>query len=102
MRAEQERYFRRVSMSISKDEKRQIVERFGHHASDTGSAEVQIAIMTKRIERLTEHFKTHPKDHHSRLGLLKLVGRRRRLLRYLHQRNPSRYRELIGQLGLRR
>lgn len=89
-------------MSISKDEKREIILKFAHHTSDTGSPEVQIAIMTKRIQRLTEHFKQHPKDHHSRLGLLKLVGRRRRLLRYLLQKDPSRYKKLLSELDLRK
>ena len=73
-----------------------------HHESDTGSPEVQIALLTDRINHLTEHFKTHKKDNHSRQGLLKLVGRRRRLLRYLRDNDVERYRALIAKLGLRR
>ncbi len=73
-----------------------------HHESDTGSPEVQIALLTDRINHLTEHFKTHKKDNHSRQGLLKLVGRRRRLLRYLQDNDVERYRALIAKLGLRR
>jgi small subunit ribosomal protein S15 len=73
-----------------------------HHETDTGSPEVQIALLTDRINHLTEHFKTHKKDNHSRQGLLKLVGRRRRLLRYLQENDVERYRALIAKLGLRR
>jgi len=73
-----------------------------HHESDTGSPEVQIALLTDRINHLTEHFKTHKKDNHSRQGLLKLVGRRRRLLRYIQDNDVERYRALIAKLGLRR
>ena len=79
-----------------------IVERFGQHENDCGSTSVQIAILTARIEELTEHFQQHPKDHHSRRGLLKLVGRRRRLLDYLRRSDLERYRSLIEELGLRR
>ena len=73
-----------------------------HHETDTGSPEVQVALLTDRIEDLTEHLKTHEKDHHSRRGLLKLVGRRRRLLNYLDNNDVERYRALIAKLGLRR
>ena len=72
------------------------------HETDTGSPEVQVALMTERVRYLTEHLKQHPKDHHTRLGLLRLVGRRRRLLDYLARRDISRYRSLVEQLGLRR
>lgn len=72
------------------------------HASDTGSPEVQIALLSERINHLTDHLKTHPKDHHSRRGLLMLVGRRRRMLDYVRDRDVARYRELVAKLGLRR
>ncbi len=81
---------------------RELVEKFGKNNHDTGRTEVQVAVLTNRINYLTEHFKEHTKDHHSRRGLLKLVGRRRRLLKYLAGRDPVRYRQLIEQLGLRR
>jgi small subunit ribosomal protein S15 len=80
----------------------EIVQQYRVHERDTGSPEVQVALLTKRIERLTEHFKTHAKDHLSRRGLLQLVGQRRRLLDYLRGINPQRYRSLIERLGLRR
>ncbi len=89
-------------MAFNQEIKHQITEEYRRHDSDTGSTEVQIAVLTQRIRHLTEHFKVHKKDHHGRLGLLKLVGRRRRLLRYLRQRNAPRYRELIEQLGIRK
>lgn len=79
-----------------------IVDEFGTHATDTGSPEVQVALLTERINHLTEHLRTHKKDHHSRRGLLMLVGRRRRLLRYLQDQDVERYRALIAKLGLRR
>ena len=78
-----------------------IVEKFGRHERDCGSTPVQIALLTARIEELTGHFQQHPKDHHSRRGLLKLVGRRRRLLNYLRRTDLERYRSLIEELGLR-
>lgn len=87
---------------LDKEEKQQIIEAFKVHASDTGSPEVQVALLTERIERLTEHLKLHPKDHHSRRGLMKMVGKRRRLLEYLRQKDFERYRNLINRLGLRR
>ena len=82
--------------------KEQIISEFRRHERDSGSPEVQVALITKRIEYLTEHFKAHAKDHHSRRGLLMLVGQRRRLLEYLRQKDVSRYRALIDRLGLRR
>lgn len=82
--------------------KNEIIEKFKVHPSDTGSSEVQIALLTDRIQYLTEHFKIHSKDHHSRQGLLKLVGQRRSLLDYLKKKNISKYRTLIQDLGIRK
>ena len=87
---------------ISSALKKQTVEGFGIHGSDTGSSDVQVALLTERINGLSEHFKLHGKDHHSRRGLLKLVSRRRRLLKYMRRTEPDRYRALIQRLGLRR
>ena len=89
-------------MALDAEQKRDIVDRFRLHESDTGSAEVQVAILSERINYLTGHFKTHAKDHHSRRGLIKLVGQRRRLLNYLKNKDIDRYRSLIEQLGLRK
>ena len=89
-------------MALVKEEKSQIIQGHRRSDSDTGSPEVQIAVLSKRISDLTEHLKTHKKDHHSRRGLLQMVGRRRRLLDYLRQEDIERYRALIGRLGLRR
>ena len=89
-------------MSLPVEAKKEIVERFGKSPDDTGSTEVQIALLTARINELTEHLREHTKDHHSRRGLLLLVGRRRRFLNYLQKKDLDRYRELIGELGLRR
>ena len=89
-------------MSITVERKAELIERYGRQVGDTGSPEVQVAILTERIARLTEHFKTHRKDKHSRRGLLMLVGRRRALLDYLRSRSEERYRTLIASLGLRR
>jgi small subunit ribosomal protein S15 len=89
-------------MTITKDEKQQVIAEYARSEGDTGSAEVQIAVLTKRIADLTGHLKTHKGDHHSRRGLLMLVGRRRRLLDYLRREDIGRYRELIARLGLRR
>ena len=89
-------------MSLTKEAKQEIIDKHGRSATDTGSAEVQIALLTKRVNELTEHLRTHPKDHYSRRGLLKLVGRRRRLLDYLQRTNLEGYRALIKELGLRR
>ena len=89
-------------MTLTKDRKSQIVSDFQQHASDTGSPEVQIALLSERITELTEHFKIHKKDHHSRRGLLKLVGQRRRLLDYLKRRDFARYKDVIERLGIRK
>ena len=89
-------------MSISRENKTDLIHHYKTHESDTGSPEVQIAILTKRIEYLTEHFKIHAKDHHSRQGLLKMVGKRRRLLDYLKRKDSTRYRQIISRLGLRK
>jgi len=87
---------------ISSALKKQTSEAFGMHATDTGSSDVQIALLTERINGLAEHFKLHAKDHHSRRGLLILVSRRRRLLKYMRRTEPERYQALIQRLGLRR
>lgn len=88
-------------MALAKDEKASIIKQFKLHDSDTGSPEVQIAILTKRIQDLTEHLKEHKKDFHSRRGLLKMVGQRRRLLNYLKEEEVERYRSIVEKLGLR-
>lgn len=89
-------------MALAIEAKRQIVSNNARHKSDTGSPEVQIALLSERISQLTEHFKTHKKDHHSRRGLLQMVARRRRLLDYLRAKSPERYKALIQRLGIRR
>ena len=89
-------------MSVTAEAKQQIVSDYKTHDKDTGSPEVQIALLSNRITYLTEHFKTHAKDHHSRRGLLKLVGRRRRLLDYLKKMDNDRYRTVIDKLGIRK
>ena len=89
-------------MGLAPSKKREIIEKFRQHEKDTGSPEVQIALLTERIAYLTEHFKVHKKDHHSRRGLLKLVGQRRRLLDYLKAKDFDRYRKVIQELGLRK
>ena len=89
-------------MALSKEEKAKIVKKYAKKAGDTGSAEVQIAILTKEISELTEHLKTHAHDFHSRRGLLKKVGHRRSLLNYLMKKDVTRYREIVKQLGLRK
>ena len=89
-------------MAQSAIKKNEIIEKFKTHDSDTGSSEVQIALLTDRIQYLTEHFKTHQKDHHSRQGLLKLVGQRRSLLDYLKKKDIQKYRTLIQELGIRK
>jgi small subunit ribosomal protein S15 len=89
-------------MALTKDVKHEIVGRHGRTEADTGSAQVQIALLSRKIDSLTEHLRTHGKDHHSRRGLLRLVGRRRRLLNYLQRRDLEGYRALIKDLGLRR
>ena len=89
-------------MTLETNQKAEIISEFGTHESDTGSPEVQAALLTARITYLTEHFQTHKKDHHSRRGLLKLVGQRRRLLNYLMKKDIERYRALIKRLGIRK
>ena len=89
-------------MSTTKEQKTDLINTYRVHDTDTGSPEVQIALLSNRITYLTEHFKTHAKDHHSRRGLLKLVGRRRRLLDYLKQVDVERYRTIIDKLGIRK
>jgi small subunit ribosomal protein S15 len=89
-------------MALEHERKASIVAKFRTHDSDTGSPEVQVALLSDRIGQLTEHFKTHKKDHHSRRGLLKLVGQRRRLLDYLKTKDPNRYKKLIDGLGIRK
>jgi small subunit ribosomal protein S15 len=89
-------------MALASDEKARIIAEYRRDDDDTGSAEVQIAVLSTRIAELTEHLKAHAKDHASRRGLLQMVGRRRRLLEYLKREDVSRYRELISRLGLRR
>ncbi len=89
-------------MTLTTDEKDMIIREFARHEGDTGSPEVQVAILTERIRQLTEHLKVHKHDEHSRRGLLKMVGLRRRHLKYLSRTSPESYRELIQRLGLRR
>ena len=89
-------------MSLSKEAKQEIINSFKTHETDTGSPEVQIAILTNRIYELTEHLKVHKRDHHSRRGLYKMIGQRRGLLNYLQKKDIERYRNLIERLGLRR
>ncbi len=89
-------------MSLTKERKQELIGRFGRSDGDTGSTEVQIALLTERINELTDHLRTHGKDHHSRRGLLMLVGKRRRLLRYLQNSDLDRYRTEVAELGLRR
>lgn len=89
-------------MAFTKDRKTPIIDSFRTHEGDTGSPEVQVALLSERISYLTEHFKTHAKDHHSRRGLLKLVGQRRRLLDYLKSKDSQRYADLIKRLGIRK
>ena len=89
-------------MGIAQQQKQEVIEQFRVHQADTGSAEVQVALLSQRIDHLTEHFKNHVKDHHSRRGLLMMVGQRRRLLDYLKDSNFERYQSLIHRLGIRR
>jgi small subunit ribosomal protein S15 len=89
-------------MTLTKEKKAELVSKYGRSDGDTGSAEVQVALLTERINDLTGHLREHSKDHHSRRGLLMLVGKRRRLLRYLERNNLERYRSLVSELGLRR
>ena len=87
---------------LTKTEKEEITSSIRLHASDTGSSDVQVALLTERIRQMTDHLRTHRKDHHSQRGLMKIVGRRRRLLRYLSRREPNRYKALIAALGIRK
>lgn len=89
-------------MSLAKEKKTELIGKYGRAGGDTGSAEVQVALLTERINELTEHLRGHVKDHHSRRGLLMLVGKRRRMLRYLERTDLERYRALVADLGLRR
>jgi small subunit ribosomal protein S15 len=91
-----------VSQMLVTEKKQEIINKFKLHESDTGSPEVQVAILTERITYLTEHFKVHKKDHHSRRGLLKIVGQRRRLLDYVKKKDDARYKTIIEKLGIRR
>jgi len=88
-------------MSLPGDRKQTLIQEYRLHESDTGSPEVQIALLSERIATLTEHFKVHKKDHHSRMGLLRLIGKRRGLLEYLKRNDPDRYRALVTKLGIR-
>ena len=88
-------------MPLTKDQKAELIGKYGRSPGDTGSAEVQVALLTERINELTEHLRGHVKDHHSRRGLLMLVGKRRRLLRYLERADLDRYRQVVSDLGLR-
>jgi small subunit ribosomal protein S15 len=94
-------FLQEVVEMIQKDKKQEIIEEFKTHPADTGSPEVQVAILTARIRELTEHLKVHKKDYHSQRGLLKMVGKRRRLLQYLREKDFNRYSTLIQRLGLR-
>jgi small subunit ribosomal protein S15 len=89
-------------MSVTVERKSALVEKYRQHEKDTGSPEVQVALLSERITHLTDHFKTHKKDHHSRRGLLKMVGQRRRLLDYLKNKDPGRYKKVIEGLGIRK
>ena len=89
-------------MGLYAEQKKEILGKFGVHPTDTGSPEIQVALLSERIKYLTEHFKTHQKDHHSRRGLLKLVGQRKRMLSYLRKKDAERYRTLIQELGIRK
>src|SRR3954447_23619945 len=96
------RAWRKNAVALSKDRKTELIGTYKTHDGDTGSPEVQVALLSERINYLTEHFKTHAKDHHSRRGLLKLVGQRRRLLDYLKSKDSERYADLIRRLGIRK
>ena len=89
-------------MALASARKRELIDNYRSHETDTGSPEVQVALLSERIGYLTEHFKTHVKDHHSQRGLIQLVSQRRRLLDYLKRRDPSRYKQVIDRLGLRK
>ena len=89
-------------MPITKEQKQELIKKYGKNSNDSGAAEVQIALLTTRINELSGHFNTHKKDHHSRMGLLKMVGKRRRLLDYVQEKNVERYRQLIQDLNIRK
>ncbi len=89
-------------MPLAKEKKKKLISDFRTDKHDTGSAEVQVALLTERINQLSEHFKSHVKDHHSRYGLIKMVGQRKRLLAYLHKTNPESYKKIIARLDLRK
>ncbi len=89
-------------MSLDHETKQKVISKYKTHESDTGSVEVQIALLTTRITQLSDHFKVHKKDHHSRLGLLKLVGQRKRLITYLKRISPNKYKEIVDSLGIRK
>ena len=89
-------------MPLTQEKKAELIDKYGRSPGDTGSAEVQVALLTERVNELTEHLRGNPKDHHSRRGLLMLVGKRRRLLRYLERSDLERYRALVAELGIRR
>lgn len=89
-------------MALSTETRKQLIKKFGKNENDVGSAEVQIAVLTERINSLTDHFQGHTKDHHSRLGLIKMVSKRRRLLKYVRQKDFEGYKKLIGELGIRK
>jgi len=89
-------------MPLTKEQKQELIKKYGKTAKDSGSTEVQIAIITERINELSEHFEKHKRDHHSRTGLLRMVGKRRRLLEYLQSKNIDRYRKVVEELGLRK
>ena len=91
-----------MALNAEKERKTGLIGKYRTHETDTGSPEVQVALLSARITELTEHFKTHKKDHHSRRGLLKLVGQRRRLLDYLKRKNADRYKQIVASLGLRK
>jgi small subunit ribosomal protein S15 len=91
-----------MRLAQTREAREQLIQDYRLHETDTGSTDVQVALLTQRINELTEHFKTHTKDHHGRRGLLKLVGQRRRLLDYLKSRDAARYRQLIERLGIRK
>lgn len=95
-------YVEETALALTKDRKTELIGSYRTHEADTGSPEVQVAILSERINYLTDHFKTHAKDHHSRRGLLKLVGQRRRLLDYLKSKDAERYADLIRKLGIRK
>jgi small subunit ribosomal protein S15 len=89
-------------MSLTREQKAELIKKYGKNANDTGSPETQIALLTARINALAPHFEGHARDHHSRVGLLKMVGKRRRLLEYLQRKNVERYRKIIGELDIRK